>query len=182
MKKITIKDKEFRIYIPHEKILQRVKEIAQQINEEYKGKQPIFLAILNGSFFFASDLLKEINLNCEISFVKLASYLGTKSTGQVKEIIGLTSSINGRDIIIVEDIVDTGKTMKSLLNQLKQFYPDSVKVATLLLKTDALIENVSPDYTGFEISDDFVVGYGLDYDQFGRNFKDIYILSAEATK
>ncbi|MEA3494921.1 MAG: hypoxanthine phosphoribosyltransferase [Bacteroidota bacterium] len=177
--KIQIKDKEFVTYILHDEILKNIKRVAIQINADYKGKSPIFLAILNGSFFFASDLLKEINLNCEISFVKLASYIGTTTTGQVKELIGINTPLNGRDIIILEDIVDSGKTMKSLLYQIEQHFPSSVKLATLLFKKEALIEDVNPDYVGFTVTNEFLVGYGLDYDQFGRNLKDIYILDED---
>ena len=175
-REVVIKDKEFELFISHDKILLEIKKLSEKINEDYQGKTTLFLAILNGSFFFASDLLKEINLQCEVSFVKLASYVGTQSTGPVKELIGLNSPISGKDIIIVEDIVDTGKTIKSLITQLQQHFPESIRVATLLFKKDALTEDVSPDYFVFEVPVKFLIGYGLDYNQYGRNFKDIYTL------
>ncbi len=173
---IRIKDKVFVKYISYEKILEGIGKIAKEINRDYQGKKPLFLCILNGSFFFAADLLKEIHLTCEVSFVKLASYVGTKTSGLVKEIIGLQQPITGKDIIILEDIIDTGKTMKSLITQLNSHYPESIRVATLLFKKDALQENVYPDYCVFEVPVKFLIGYGLDYDQYGRNLRDIYIL------
>ncbi len=173
---VVIRDKVFELYISHEEILKQVKRVATQITKDYQGKTPLFLAILNGSFFFASDLLKNIDLLCEISFVKLASYVNFDSTGHVKELIGLTSPVSGKDIIILEDIVDTGKTMKSLLQQIRQHYPESIRVATLLFKKEALIEDIKPDYVAVEVPNKFLIGYGLDYNQYGRNLKDIYTL------
>jgi hypoxanthine phosphoribosyltransferase len=176
MDSVKIKDKEFISMISAEKIQARVKEIASEINSEYHGKQPLFLGVLNGAFLFMADLFKNIDLQCEITFIKVTSYLGTNSSGQVKNLIGLNENISGRDVIVVEDIVDTGDTMKYLLDELKKQNPASVKLATILFKPEALRQDVKPDYVGFEIPSAFVVGYGLDYDGLGRNLNDIYVL------
>jgi hypoxanthine phosphoribosyltransferase len=176
MSAVKIKDKEFVLMIPADKIQSRVKSIAQEINNNYNGKQPLFLGVLNGAFLFMADLFKNINLQCEISFIKVTSYSGTSSSGQIKNLIGLKENISGRDVIVVEDIVDTGDTMKYLLDELKKQNPASVKLATILFKPAALRQDVKPDYVGFEIPPSFVVGYGLDYDGFGRNLNDIYVL------
>lgn len=162
--------------IASEKIQLRVKDIASEINTQYHGKQPLFLGVLNGAFLFMADLFKNINLQCEISFIKVTSYVGTASSGQLKNLIGLNENVSGRDIIVVEDIVDTGDTMKYLLDELKKQNPASVKLATILFKPEALRQDVKPDYVGFEIPPAFVVGYGLDYDGLGRNLNDIYVL------
>lgn len=162
--------------LPAEEIQSRVKTIASEINAQYEGKQPLFLGVLNGAFLFMADLFKNINLLCEISFIKVSSYSGTASSGQVKNLIGLNENITGRHIIVVEDIVDTGDTMKYLLDELKSKNPASVKLATILFKPEALRQDVKPDYVGFEIPPAFVVGYGLDYDGLGRNLNDIYVL------
>jgi len=175
--RITIQDKEFSAYIHAEEIQTRVKEIAAELNESHAGKTPIFLAILNGSFIFVSDLLKNITLGCEISFVKLASYIGTSSTGEITTLIGLSESLKGKDIIIVEDIIDTGRTMKNLLEILHDHSPGSITIVTLLFKKEALIENITPDHVGFEVPDKFLVGYGLDYNGMGRNLDKIYVLT-----
>ncbi len=176
MDTIKLKDKEFVVMIQAEEIQSRVKAIANEINLQYKGKQPLFLGVLNGAFLFMADLFKNINLLCEISFIRVASYSGTSSTGEVKNLIGLKEDIAGRHVIVVEDIVDTGDTMKYLLDELKKQNPASVKLATILFKPAALKQDVKPDYVGFEIPPAFVVGYGLDYDGLGRNFNDIYVL------
>ena len=176
MSTIKLKDKEFIVMIAAEKIQLRVKDIAAEINTQYNGKQPLFLGVLNGAFLFMADLFKNINLQCEISFIKVTSYSGTASSGQVKNLIGLNENITGRDIIVVEDIVDTGDTMKYLLDELKKQNPASVKLATILFKPEALRQDVKPDYVGFKIPPAFVVGYGLDYDGLGRNLNDIYVL------
>lgn len=176
MSTIKLKDKEFIVMIAAEKIQLRVKDIAAEINTQYNGKQPLFLGVLNGAFLFMADLFKNINLQCEISFIKVTSYSGTASSGQVKNLIGLNENISGRDIIVVEDIVDTGDTMKYLLDELKKQNPASVKLATILFKPEALRQDVKPDYVGFKIPPAFVVGYGLDYDGLGRNLNDIYVL------
>lgn len=173
---IEVKDKTFAISIPEAEILQRVKAVAARINEDYQGQSPIFLAVLNGSFIFAADLLREINLPCEISFVKLASYQGTQTTGAIRELIGLNVDITGRPVIVVEDIVDTGVTMAHMLETLKRQNPASIDVCTLLLKPGKLQAKLDIRYCCLEIPNDFIVGYGLDYDGLGRNTRDIYTL------
>ena len=173
---VKIKDKTFRVMIDAEKISHRVNEIAEQINKDYAGKSPLFLGVLNGAFLFTADLFKKINLSCELSFVRVSSYSGTASTGQIKNLIGLNENISGRDIIIVEDIVDTGDTMLYLMNELNKQGPASVKIATAVFKPKALKHPIKPDYVGFEVSPAFIVGYGLDYDGLGRNLNDIYVL------
>ena len=174
--RITILDKKFSVYIQAEQIQERVKQIAAELNESHSGKTPLFLAILNGSFIFASDLLKNITLGCEISFVKLASYIGTSSTGKITTMIGLSESLKGKDIIIIEDIIDTGRTMKNLLGILYDHSPLSITIVTLLFKKEALIENIIPDHVGFIVPDKFLVGYGLDYNGMGRNLENIFVL------
>ncbi|MFW6095001.1 MAG: hypoxanthine phosphoribosyltransferase [Bacteroidota bacterium] len=175
MEKIKLKDKEFTLSIPEAKIQEAVKQIADNINEDLKNeKTPLFLGILNGAFMFLSDLFKEINIDCEVSFVKLASYQGTNSTGDVKQLIGLNENLSGKNVIIVEDIVDTGLTINNLIKQVKGYAPEKVRVASLLFKPDACQEFINLDYVGMEIPNEFIVGYGLDYDGLGRNYKDIY--------
>lgn len=176
MDEVSILDKQFSIYITADKIQERVNDIAAKLNISHQGKKPLFLAILNGSFIFASDLLKKINIDCEISFIKLASYLGTTSTGKVTTMIGLSESLKGKDIIIVEDIIDTGRTMKNLLAILHEHNPHSITIVTLLFKKVALIEKIKPHYVGFDVPDKFLVGYGLDYNSLGRNLESIYVL------
>ena len=150
--------------------------VAAEINRDYEGKNPLFIAILNGAFIFAADLFKQINLEAEICFIKLASYKGVKSTGKVITAIGLDTEIYNRDIIIVEDIVDTGKTLSQFLPTLEHQHPASLKIATLLHKPSATVHAIKIDYLGFTIPDKFVLGYGLDYDGLGRNIKEIYQL------
>ena len=174
MDMIKIKDKNFAISIPEAKILQEVDRLAAQISRDLEGKNPLFLGILNGSFMFAADLFRRITIPAEISFVKLASYEGTNSTGVIKEVIGLSENICGRTIVIVEDIVDTGCTMKKLLENLGTRSPESIHVCTLLLKPEKLKVSLDVEYVALEIPNDFIVGYGLDYDGYGRNLKDIY--------
>ena len=174
MDTIKIKDKEFAISIPEEKILKEVERLAAQISRDLEGKNPLFLGILNGSFMFAADLFRRITIPAEISFVKLASYEGTASTGVIKEVIGLSENISGRTIVVVEDIVDTGCTMQKLLENLGTRSPESIHVCTLLLKPEKLKVPLNVEYVALEIPNDFIVGYGLDYDGFGRNLKDIY--------
>ena len=174
---VTLKDKQFKPYISSEKILEAVKQVANRINSDLAGESPVFLAVLNGSFMFAADLMKEINLNCEISFVKLASYHGTTSTGTVSELIGLNQDLTGRTVIIVEDIVDTGNTIVKLTELLKDKNVKSYKIATAFFKPSVYKKNIKIDYVGMEIPNDFVVGYGLDYDGLGRNFKDLLVIS-----
>jgi hypoxanthine phosphoribosyltransferase len=174
MSTIRIHDKTFEIYLSETAIQERVKNIADSINEEYKDKKPLFIAILNGSFMFAADLFKYLTINSEISFIKLASYRGMKSTGNVITSIGLDADLFGKDLIIIEDIVDTGKTLYNFLPKLKDHHPSSLKIAALLHKPEATRFPLNLDYVGFSIPDKFVVGYGLDYDGLGRNLKEIY--------
>ena len=178
---IQVKDKTFAISIPESEIKQQIKRVAAEITRDYAGRQPVFLAVLNGSFIFAADLLREVDLPCEISFVKLASYQGTSSTGEIREVIGLNIDITDRPVIIVEDIVDTGLTMAHMLDTLKGHNPASIDICTLLLKPTKLHVNLDVRYCCKEIPDDFVVGFGLDYDGFGRNTKDIYTIVVSQT-
>lgn len=171
---VKIKDKSFKTFIPEEEILKRVKIVADKLNKDMEGKNPLFLAVLNGSFIFAADLMRYITIPCEISFVKLASYQGTASTGQVKEIFGVNEDLQGRTVVIIEDIVDTGRTMKRMLESLGTRSPESLHVCTLLLKPEKLESPLNIEYVAMEIPNDFIVGYGLDYDQQGRNLRDIY--------
>ncbi len=176
MKGNTVKlhDKEFRVSIPASVIDKSVSAMAERINADYEGKKPLFLIVLNGAFMFASDLIKKIDAECEITFVKLSSYSGTNSTHVVRELIGLDESLEGRDVIIVEDIIDTGITMENTIQKLKHLKARDVKIATLLFKPNAFQKDYTIDYIGMEIPNDFIVGYGLDYDGLGRNLPDIY--------
>lgn len=176
MQEVTLKDKTFVPYITSEKIEESVQQLALKINSDLKTDHPLFLVVLNGSFMFASDLLKQITIPCELSFVKLASYHGTNSSGQVNELIGLTEEIKDRTVVIIEDIVDTGTTLEKLTAVLRKKDVKSIKVATFLHKPDAYSKNIPLDYVGMNIPNDFVVGYGLDYDGQGRNLKDIFVL------
>lgn len=175
MKQVKIHDKEFELFISHEKIQSVVEIMADKMNEDLANKDPLFLCILNGSFMFAAELFKRIDfVETEISFVKLASYQGDKTTGKVKQLIGLNENIEGRTVVILEDIVDTGITISNIQEQLENLNPKEVLVATLLFKPDALKKEVDLKYVGLEIPNDFIVGYGLDYDGQGRNLIDIY--------
>lgn len=173
---IKVLDKEFVPFISEDKILAQVARVAEEINSDFEGKEPIFLAVLNGSFMFASDLMKNVTIPCEISFVKLASYEGTSSTGVVREMIGLGHSIEGRHVIIVEDIIESGVTMAHMLNTLKGHNPASISLCTFFLKPDCLQAKLDVRYVAMEIPNDFILGYGLDYNGFGRNLKEIYKL------
>ncbi len=177
MQQIQVKDKCFSISIREAEILEQVARVAAQINKDYEGKEPLFLAVLNGSFMFAADLLKEITLPCDISFVKLASYQGVNTSGTIREVIGLNQDITGRPVIILEDIVDTGLTMAHMLETLQAQNPASVDICTLLLKPEKLQVELDVKYCCMQIPNDFIVGYGLDYDGFGRNSRDIYTLT-----
>ncbi len=174
MNQITIKDKIFSVSIPSEEIQKRIGELGAQITSDLKEKNPIFIVVLKGAFLFAADLLKKVNLDCEITFMRVASYAGTQSTGHVKNLIGLSEDIKGRSVVIIEDIVDTGDTVVYLLDELKKHNPSEIRVASLLLKPKALKHNLEIDYVGFEVPNDFLVGYGLDYDGVGRNLNDVY--------
>jgi len=176
MQRVTLKDKTFIPYITSDKIQESVRQMAQKINSDLAKDTPLFLVVLNGAFMFAADLLKEVTIPCEISFIKLASYHGTSSTGTVTEMIGLTEEIKGRTIVVVEDIVDTGITLEKLIALLNRKEVKQIKVATFLLKPDAYRKEYVVDYVGMKIPNDFVVGYGLDYDGLGRNMKDIFVL------
>ncbi|HEY4149918.1 MAG TPA: hypoxanthine phosphoribosyltransferase [Chitinophagaceae bacterium] len=176
MENIVVHDKEFEPYLSAEEITAKVQQMAAQINRDYDGKRPLFIAILNGSFMFAADLFKAVTIDAEICFIKLASYKGTKSSGQVITAIGLDTDLIDRHVIILEDIVDTGKTLSEFLPQLQHHHPASLKIAALLHKPEATVYPIKVDYLGFSIPNKFVLGYGLDYDGLGRNIKEIYQL------
>ena len=176
METIKIHDKWFRTSYTETEILKHIKEVADRINNEMKGKNPLILAVINASFMFPAQLMKMINIPCEISFVKLASYEGTMSTGKIKEVFGINEDISGRTIIIVEDIVESGLTMKRMIDTLGTRNPESVHICTLLLKPERLQVNLNIEYAAMKIPNDFIVGYGLDYDRQGRNLRDIYTL------
>lgn len=176
MSVVKIQDKLFETSISEAEIKQRVKAVAEQINRNMAGKNPLLLAVLNGAFIFAADLMREITIPCEISFVKLASYQGVTSSGTVKEVIGINENLSGRTVIIVEDIVESGLTMKRMIESIGTRNPASVHICTLLLKPDRLKVPLTIDYVAFRIPNDFILGYGLDYDQQGRQLKDIYTL------
>ncbi|MFP4365816.1 MAG: hypoxanthine phosphoribosyltransferase [Bacteroidales bacterium] len=174
MDRIKLHDQEFRLSIRPVQIRKAVGRIAENINHDLAGKNPLFLSILNGSFMFTSDLLKQIKMNCQVSFIKLSSYHGAESSGIVTELIGLDENIEGRHVIIVEDIVDTGNTLENIVRQLNLHNPGDIKIATLLLKPEVFNGIIHLDYVGMEIPNDFIVGYGLDYNELGRNFEGIY--------
>ena len=178
MARIKLKDKIFETSIPEAEILKRIKVVADKINKDMEGKNPRLLAVLDGSFVFAADLMRMLTIPCEISFVKLASYQGTTSTGVIKEVFGINEDLNGRTVIIVEDIVESGLTMKRMIETLGTRNPESIHICTLLLKPDRLTVPLNVEYAVMEIPNDFIVGYGLDYDQQGRNLRDIYTLSS----
>ncbi|MCW3805133.1 hypoxanthine phosphoribosyltransferase [Plebeiibacterium marinum] len=174
MKRIKLLDKEFELSIPFETIDKAIEGIAQKMNEELADKDPLMICVLNGSFMFAADLMKKLNFPCEISFVKLSSYQGTSSTGKVKELIGLNENIEGRCVVVLEDIIDTGFTIEKIQKQLEGYQPSEVKIATMLYKPEACKVDLTIDYKGMDIPNDFIVGYGLDYDGHGRNLANIY--------
>ncbi|HEY0058533.1 MAG TPA: hypoxanthine phosphoribosyltransferase [Flavisolibacter sp.] len=177
MARIKVHDKEFDIYLSDEAIQEKVVMLARQLEADYKDKKPLFIAILNGSFIFASDLFKNLNIDAEICFIKLASYKGMRSTGNVITAIGLDQDLYNRDVVILEDIVDTGKTLFHFLPKLNHQQPASLKIVALLHKAEATEYELHVDYVGFTIPNKFVVGYGLDYDGLGRNLKEIYQLA-----
>lgn len=179
-KTVKLHDKTFRVMIPAEKIDQAVTAVADRINNDYADKDtPLFVGVLNGSFMFLSDLIKKIEFNSELSFVKLSSYEGTSSTGQVKSLLGLNGSIEGRHVIIVEDIVDTGESIAHMIADLESRKPASVEVCTLFFKPASYSKPYPIRYRALEIGNEFIVGYGLDYDQLGRNLKDVYVVTNE---
>ena len=174
MNTVKIKDKTFRLSIPESDIMKNIQAVADQMNRDLEGKTPLLLAVLNGSFMFAADLMRMLTIPCEISFVKLSSYEGTSTTGNVKQLIGLNQDIKDRDVVVVEDIVESGITLRELIKTLEEKQPASVRVCTLLQKPECLRVPLTVDYVAMEIPNDFIVGYGLDYDQEGRNLRDIY--------
>lgn len=171
---VQVKDKKFALYISEETILARVKEVAAQMGADLRKKNPLFLVILNGSFIFAADLLRNFNFPCEITFVRISSYEGTSSTGQVKQLIGLNENVEGRTLVIVEDIIESGCTMKEVLRILDEKKPKDVYITSLFVKPGCLKVDLNIDYRCFDIENDFIVGYGLDYNQEGRNLPHIY--------
>lgn len=171
---VQVKDKQFALYISQEAIRKRVKEVAEEIEADLKDKNPLFLVILNGSFIFAADLLRDMMFPCEITFIRMSSYEGTNTTGKVKQVLGLRESIQGRTVVVVEDIIDTGYTMREMLRILEEKNPAEIYVTSLFVKPDNIKVDIKIDYKCFDIDNDFIVGYGLDYDQYGRNFPDIY--------
>lgn len=176
MNTVRILDKRFRISIPAGEIQLKIEDIADRINSELKGKQLVFVVILNGAFMFASDLYKLITIESSITFLKLASYSGTSTTGNIKQLIGLNESLKNKTVVVVEDIIDTGHTLDVILNQLRVLEPAEIKIAALLHKPDSFKYNYKIDYLGFGIPNDFIIGYGLDYEGFGRNLNSIYTL------
>lgn len=179
METIKVKDKTFRISIPEKDILEQVARVAAEINRDYEGQEPVFLVVLNGTFMFAADLMREISLPNEIHFVKLSSYEGTSTTGKVRELIGLGVDITDRPVIIVEDIVESGLTLTHLKNKLAENNPKSIDICTLFFKPELLRKPLDIRYCAFRIPNDFILGYGLDYDQLGRNLRDVYTLVEE---
>lgn len=173
---IQIQDKSFETFIPEQDVIASIDKVAEKINSDLNGVRPLFVCVLNGAFMFASDLIRRITLECEISFLKVASYEGTQSTGNIKQLIGLNEDIKGRTVVLIEDIVDTGETMVMLLEQLRGLGAADVRIATLLYKPDSCRDDLKPDYVGISIPPDFIVGYGLDYNGYGRNLTDIYTL------
>jgi len=174
MHKIKVYDREFTKSISSEEIQKQVKRVAEEMNKDLEGKDVIFLGILNGAFMFASDLMKEIKIDCQITFLKVASYQGTTSSGKVKRLIGINEDIEGKTVVIIEDIIDSGITMDYILKQLRGYEPKEIKIATLLFKPDAFQKDFDIHYKAITIPNDFIVGYGLDYEGFGRNLEDIY--------
>lgn len=175
-KRVKIHDKTFEISIPEAEILQKVSDVAALINRDYEGKNPVILGVLNGSFIFCADLVRCLTVPCEVSFVKLSSYAGTTSTGKVSEVIGINTSLEGRDVIIVEDIVESGKTLKRMKEIINVHDAASVKICTLFFKPSKLEVELDVDYPAMVIPDDFIVGYGLDYNEGGRELRDVYTI------
>ena len=173
-KKVKVLDKEFEISITHDQIQEAIEKVANKINSELSNKDVIFLGILNGAFMFASDLYKNLTFNSQISFLKVASYSGTSSSGNVKRLIGVNEDLKGKTVVIIEDIIDSGHTIDHIIKQLKGYEPAEVRIATFLFKPDAYQVDIPIDYIGMEIPNDFIIGYGLDYNGYGRNLKHIY--------
>jgi len=176
METIHVNDRDFKVFIPEAEILKQVDRVAAELSRDFARKNPLFLGVLNGSFMFASDLMKRITIPCEISFVKLASYQGVTSTGVVRDVIGINENLTGRTVVIVEDIIESGTTMQHMIETLGTYSPESVHICTLLVKPGKLKVDLNIEYAAMSIPNDFIVGYGLDYDGQGRNFKDIYTI------
>ena len=175
MDTIQLHDLKFRTFITSDAIRQRIREMAAKMQQDLKHENPLFIGILNGVFMFAGELMQELSIKCEITFVKLSSYNGTSSSGHVQTVIGLQTDVKGRNVVILEDIIDTGKTVAAFVKQLNEQHPESIRVATLLFKPDALEHDLDITYIGFKVPDQFLVGFGLDYDGLGRNLRDIYV-------
>ncbi len=175
--KVQVLDKTFELYIPQEQIHQAIDNLADKLNKDLKGKNVIFIAILNGAFIFAADLYRRIKIPSIITFVKVASYQGTTTTGKVKRLIGINENVEDMTVVVLEDIVDTGVTMEQILKQLRGYEPKEIFIATMFFKKEAFTKDFPIHYIGIEIPNKFIVGYGLDYDGYGRNLKDIYVLS-----
>ena len=174
--KLTLKDKTFRVLISAEEIDAAVDRVASALNERYKGRTPVFVGVLSGAFLFLSDLVRKVTFNNQVTFVKISSYEGTESSGEVKQQLGIDCDIEGRDVILVEDIVETGHSMNYLLDYIKSRKPASISICTLFFKPDKFLYEYKIDYTALSIGNEFIVGYGLDYNQLGRNLKDIYVV------
>jgi hypoxanthine phosphoribosyltransferase len=177
---LKIGDKEFELFVPFPEISEKTAALGTELNRDYTGLSPVFIPVLNGSFMFASDLIREVCIPCEVSFVKTASYDGLQSTGKVQQVFGADENLRGRHLILVEDIVDTGQTVAALLSELRKYEPASIEVVTLFFKPDAFKGNFPVRYRGFEIPEKFIVGYGLDYRGLGRNYRDVYSLYSPA--
>jgi hypoxanthine phosphoribosyltransferase len=176
MEIVQIKDKKFKKFIPEQEILSSIRKIGEEINKTLKDKNPLFISVLNGAFMFTSDLMKVVNIPCEITFIKLSSYEGLYSSGSVKEVMGLNENIVDRNVVILEDIIDTGLTMERIIDSLKAKGAGEIRVATFLQKPEALQRNIKIDYIAMKIPNEFIIGYGLDYNGYGRNLKDVYTL------
>lgn len=182
MKKVILKDKRFKTLIPYEKIAEAIDGVAEKINNDFRGCEdfPVLLCVLNGSIMFMAELMKRLEFNCQIVSTKLTSYEGTETTGKVKQAMGLTSDVKGRRVIIVEDIVDSGNTIVELVRIMEEHGAAESRICTMLFKPDAYKKDIKLDYVGMEIPNDFIVGFGLDYDEYGRNLKDIYVLDTDS--
>lgn len=177
MQNVTLHDKSFRPFLTEKEIQNAITQLAKKIQQDYQDANPIFIGILNGSFLFTADLVREFNGDCEVTFLRMASYQGTSSTGDVQTVIGIKEDLKDRHVVIIEDIVDTGNTVEKLVEVLSKEHPSSLKIATLLFKPNAYKKDIPVDYVAITVGNEFLVGYGLDYDGLGRNLKDIYIIN-----
>ena len=173
---IELHNRKFKLFIDANSIQNAIDNVATDINRDYKEKNPVFIGVLNGSFLFTADVVRRFDSNCEVGFIRLASYEGTDSTGKIKELMGLNEDIKDRDVLILEDIVDSGNTLEYIVEILRSYQPKSLKVATFLFKPKAYLKDIPVDYSGIEVGNEFLVGYGLDFDGLGRNLEDIYII------